>query len=75
MAAVVAHEVKNPLAGVLGSLQIVRTHLVSEGSDAQVVELMAARLRALNAMVDERPEVCAPETAHVRERLRAQAAA
>lgn len=53
MAAIVAHEVKNPLAGILGSLQIMRSRLAPEGSNAEVLDLMVARMQALNAMVDD----------------------
>src|SRR5688572_13043361 len=36
MAAVIAHEVKNPLAGVRGAIQIIGTRLPQDGKDARI---------------------------------------
>ena len=51
MAAIVAHEVKNPLAGIGGALQIIRERLPGESSDRAVVGEILARLEGLNALV------------------------
>src|ERR687887_1634764 len=51
LAAVVAHEVRNPLAGVKGSLQVLRSRSNIDADDKRVIEAMIARLDALNAKV------------------------
>ncbi len=50
MAAIVAHEVKNPLAGIGGALQVIRDRLPPEHSDRQVIGEILARLGGLNAL-------------------------
>ena len=51
MAAIVAHEVKNPLAGIGGALQVLRDRLPAEGPDREIVGEMLARLDGLNMLV------------------------
>lgn len=51
MAAIVAHEVKNPLAGIGGALQIIRERLPAENSDRQIITEILARLDGLNTLV------------------------
>jgi two-component system CheB/CheR fusion protein len=53
LAAVVAHEVRNPLAGVKGSLQVLRSRLAVNPGDALIVDAMIARLNALNSKVED----------------------
>src|SRR5215210_7484848 len=53
IAAVVAHEVRNPLAGVKGSLQVLRSRPAIESGDKQIIEAMILRLDALNSKVDD----------------------
>jgi two-component system CheB/CheR fusion protein len=53
LAAVVAHEVRNPLAGVKGSLQVLRSRPATEPGDKQVIEAMISRLDALNSKVED----------------------
>ncbi|MEO6236778.1 MAG: ATP-binding protein [Vicinamibacterales bacterium] len=53
LATVVAHEVRNPLAGVKGSLQILRSRPSTDPEDRQIIEAMIARLDALNAKVED----------------------
>jgi len=53
LAAVVAHEVRNPLAGVKGTLQIFRGRPGIEERDRQVMDAMIARLDTLNAKVED----------------------
>jgi len=53
LAAVVAHEVRNPLAGVKGSLQVLRGRVGTHPTDIHIVDAMIARLDALNSKVDD----------------------
>lgn len=53
MAAVVAHEVKNPLASVSGALQVLSTRMPETTSDGRVVRMLLGRISALARMVDE----------------------
>jgi two-component system sensor kinase FixL len=53
MAAVVAHEVKNPLAGVRGAIQVIGARLPQGGRDAQVMKDIIARLDALNELMKD----------------------
>jgi len=52
-AAVVAHEVRNPLAGVKGSLQVLRSRPATDPDDRRVIEAMISRLDALNNKVED----------------------
>jgi PAS domain S-box-containing protein len=51
LAAIVAHEVKNPLAGIGGALQVIRDRLPAEHADRQIIGEILARLGGLNALV------------------------
>jgi len=51
MAAVVAHEVKNPLAGIRGALQIIGSRLPEESRDRAVIGDILARIDQLAEMV------------------------
>lgn len=51
MAAVVAHEVRNPLAGVIGALTVLSERLPSGHPDRGVMGEICARLGALSTMV------------------------
>jgi PAS domain S-box-containing protein len=53
LAAVVAHEVRNPLAGVKGSLQVLRGRVAIDPADIRIVDAMIARLNTLNSKVDD----------------------
>jgi PAS domain S-box-containing protein len=53
LAAVVAHEVRNPLAGVRGTLQVLRSRTASSESDRGVMDAMIARLDVLNNKVED----------------------
>jgi len=53
MAAVVAHEVKNPLAGIRGALQVMAGRFPPGSPEVAVVGDMTARLDALNRMVQD----------------------
>ena len=53
MAAVIAHEVKNPLAAVRGAVQVIGSRLPAGGSDAAVTKEIIARLDALNDLIQD----------------------
>jgi PAS domain S-box-containing protein len=53
MAAVVAHEVKNPLAGIGGAIQIIGGRLPEGSPDRQIVREILARIAALDASVKD----------------------
>jgi two-component system sensor kinase FixL len=53
MAAVIAHEVKNPLAGVRGAIQVIGGRLPKESKDALVVNEILSRIDALNDLMKD----------------------
>jgi PAS domain S-box-containing protein len=53
LAAVVAHEVRNPLAGVKGTLQVLRSRPAVDPEDRKIIEAMIARLDVLNDKVSD----------------------
>jgi PAS domain S-box-containing protein len=62
LAAVVAHEVRNPLAGVKGSLQVLRARAATNQPDRHLFDVMIARLDVLNAKVDDILRFARPQT-------------
>ena len=53
MAAVIAHEVKNPLTAVRGAIQVIGGRLPADSRDAPVVKDVIARIDALNALIQD----------------------
>ena len=53
IAAVVAHEVRNPLAGLRGSLQVLSSRLPPHAAERDVVSRMIDRIDGLNAKVTD----------------------
>jgi PAS domain S-box-containing protein len=53
LAAVVAHEVRNPLAGIRGSLQVLESRLPEEMRERAIIGAMIDRIDHLNAKVDD----------------------
>jgi two-component system, NtrC family, sensor histidine kinase HydH len=53
MAAVIAHEVKNPLAGVRGAIQVIGSRLPKDSKDAVVVTEIVSRIDALNELMKD----------------------
>jgi PAS domain S-box-containing protein len=51
MAAVVAHEVKNPLAGIRGALQVIERRLAAAAPERGIIGEIVARVDTLNEMV------------------------
>ena len=53
MAAVVAHEVKNPIAGIRGALQVITSRMPAEQRDRAILLDIITRLDALNRIVQD----------------------
>jgi two-component system sensor kinase FixL len=53
MAAVIAHEVKNPLAGIRGAIQIFAGRMPKGGTDEQVVKEIVSRIDSLDQMMKD----------------------
>ena len=53
MAAVVAHEVKNPLAGIAGAIQVIAARLPEGAPERAVIQEILARIHALDATVED----------------------
>ena len=53
MAAVVAHEVRNPIAGIRGALQVIISRMPPDQRDRDVLVDIIARLDALNRIVQD----------------------
>jgi two-component system sensor kinase FixL len=53
MAAVIAHEVKNPLAGIRGAIQVIATRLPREDASGPVLKEIVARIDALDQMMKD----------------------
>jgi len=62
LAAVVAHEVRNPLAGVRGTLQVLRDRAAAGDGDRTVMDAMIARIDVLNAKVGDILRFARPRT-------------
>ena len=53
MAAVIAHEVKNPLAAVRGAIQVIGSRLPARTNDAAIVTEIIARIDGLNDLIQD----------------------
>lgn len=53
MAAVIAHEVRNPLAAVRGAIQVIGTRLPAAGNDGAIVKEIIARIDGLNDLIQD----------------------
>jgi signal transduction histidine kinase len=53
MAAVIAHEVKNPLAGIRGAVQVIGSRLSPESRDAAVAKEIVKRIDGLNDLMKD----------------------
>ena len=62
MAAVVAHEVRNPLAGLRGALQILSQRLTDERAERGIILEMIKRLDVLNERVNDMLRYAKPRT-------------
>jgi two-component system sensor kinase FixL len=53
MAAVIAHEVRNPLAGIRGAIQVMGSRLTPGGRDAEVSKEIIQRIDGLNELIND----------------------
>jgi two-component system sensor kinase FixL len=53
MAAVVAHEVKNPLAGIRGAIQVFASRMAKDGAESPVLTEIVNRIDSLDRMMKE----------------------
>jgi two-component system, LuxR family, sensor kinase FixL len=53
MAAVIAHEVKNPLAAVRGAIQVIGGRLPADSKDKPVISEIVSRIDALDALIKD----------------------
>lgn len=53
LAAVVAHEVRNPLAGLRGTLEVLQPRVSASPKDRDVIKVMIERIDTLNAKVND----------------------
>ena len=53
MAAVIAHEVKNPLAAVRGAVQVIGSRLGGQSGDAAIIKEILARIDTLNELIQD----------------------
>jgi two-component system sensor kinase FixL len=53
MAAVIAHEVKNPLAGIRGAVQVIGSRLPRDSREASVIGEIVTRIDALNGLIQD----------------------
>jgi two-component system CheB/CheR fusion protein len=62
LAAIVAHEVRNPLAGLRGSLEVISPRLGAGSRERDVIRTMIERIDALNAKVNDILRLARPQT-------------
>ena len=62
LAAVMAHEVRNPIAGVRGSLEVLKGRLPPGHADRRIFDAMIGRMDALNAKVEDILRFARPRT-------------
>jgi two-component system sensor kinase FixL len=53
MAAVLAHEIKNPLAGIRGAIQVIATRLQPDNPTAPILKEVVGRIDGLDAMMKD----------------------
>ena len=67
MAAVVAHEVKNPLAGIAGAIQVIRDRMPPASPDREIVKAILDRISALDGTVQDLLLFARPRVPQLRE--------
>jgi PAS domain S-box-containing protein len=67
MAAVIAHEVRNPLAGISGAIQVIAARLPRESREAEVLRDVIARVASLDEVVSGLLDFARPRAPAIRE--------
>ncbi|MDT5063375.1 MAG: two-component system, NtrC family, sensor histidine kinase PilS [Acidobacteriota bacterium] len=75
VAASIAHEIRNPLAAMRGSIQVLRSEMDTNSSQAELMEIILRESDRLNRIITDyltyaRPRSQAPHSVDVRELLR-----
>jgi two-component system sensor histidine kinase PilS (NtrC family) len=75
VAASIAHEIRNPLAAMRGSIQVLRSEMDGDSSQAELMEIILRESDRLNRIITDylsyaRPRSRAPESVDVRELVR-----
>lgn len=60
MAAVIAHEVRNPLAGISGAIQVIAQRLPHDGAEVRILREVVARVGSLNEVLSGLLEFARP---------------
>jgi PAS domain S-box-containing protein len=66
MAAVIAHEVKNPLAGISGTIQVIAKRFPAESAEANILHELVLRVASLNEVLGGLLEFARPPTPRIR---------
>lgn len=66
MASVVAHEVRNPLAGIGGALQVIARRIPEDRAEHRVIQDILARIETLNAKMEDLLQYARPKTPELR---------
>jgi two-component system, NtrC family, sensor histidine kinase PilS len=53
LSAAIAHEIRNPLASISGSIQLLRSELVLDASNQRLMEIVAREIERLNAIITD----------------------
>jgi two-component system sensor histidine kinase PilS (NtrC family) len=53
LSAAIAHEIRNPLASISGSIQLLRSELALEPSNQRLMEIVAREIERLNAIITD----------------------
>jgi PAS domain S-box-containing protein len=67
MAAVIAHEVRNPLAGISGAIQVIAARLPQDSREAHVLKDVVARIGSLDEVVSGLLDFARPRAPAMRE--------
>ncbi len=65
MAAVIAHEVKNPLAGIRGAMQVIGGKLPEDGAERGITREIVARIDALSELITDMLVFARPPKPHL----------
>lgn len=69
MSATIAHELRNPLAGIGGALQVIAAGMDESDRRAPIMQKILAQVRSLNRLVTDLLAFARPDAAHVTDGL------